>query len=233
MSTLPEWGALQAKPNFGTHGFVEPRLGTDPGRWRRWLADDFRRWDRVSGEDGRIFNEEAEHQPIGPRGAGRKKSLPALVPERFAHVLIGRPRLPAWSRQRQADALESIRIAEIGHVEGLHSMAPDVAGELVHRWYAALREVAIPLSPKRFLVVSEVEGVDDVAALPAVIARRLRPEAWVGEVRDLTQPCSRRVDRIDVERQRVGPQTAPGDSSSETTRATWRALPRPINSSGF
>jgi hypothetical protein len=112
-------------------------------------------------------------------------------------------------------------------------MAPDVAGELVHRWYAALREVAIPLSPKRFLVVSKVEGVDDVAALPAVIARRLRPDAWVGEVRDLTQPCSRRVDRIDVERQRVGPQTAPGDSSSEMTRATWRALPRPINSSGF
>jgi hypothetical protein len=134
MSTLPEWGALQAKPNFGAHGFVEPRLGTDPGRWRRWLADDFRRWDRVSGEDGRIFNEEAEHQPIGPRGAGRKKSMPALVPERFAHVLIGRPSLPAWSRQRQADALESTRIAEIGHVEGLHSMAPDVAGELVHRW---------------------------------------------------------------------------------------------------
>jgi hypothetical protein len=187
----------------------------------------------LGGQVGRILNEEAEHQPAGPRRAGRKQSMPTLVRECFADVLIGRPPLPARSRQRQADTGESIRIAEIGHVERLHLMAPDVAGELVHRWYAALREVAIPLGPKRLLVVGEVEGVDDVAALPAVVARRLRPQAWVGEVRDLTQPCSCRVDRVDVERQRVGPQTAPGDSSSETTRATWRALPRAINSSGF
>jgi hypothetical protein len=93
--------------------------------------------------------------------------------------------------------------------------------------------VAIPLSPKRFLIVREIEGVDDVAALPTVVAWRLRPEAWVGEVRDVTQPRSSGVNRIDVKRQRVGPQTAPGDSSSETTRATRRALPRAINSSGF
>jgi hypothetical protein len=93
--------------------------------------------------------------------------------------------------------------------------------------------VAVPLSPKALLVSGEVEGVDDLTALPAVVAGRLRSEAWVGEVRDVTQPRSGGVNRIDVERQRSGPQTAPGDSSSETTRATRRALPRAISSSGF
>jgi hypothetical protein len=46
--------------------------------------------------------------------------------------------------------------------------------------------VAIPLSPQGLLLICEVEGVDDRAALPAVVAGWLRPEAWVSEVRDLT-----------------------------------------------
>jgi hypothetical protein len=46
--------------------------------------------------------------------------------------------------------------------------------------------VAIPLSPQGLLLICEVEGVDDRAALPAVVAGRLRPQEWVSEVRDLT-----------------------------------------------
>jgi hypothetical protein len=112
-------------------------------------------------------------------------------------------------------------------------VTPHVSGELLHRWYATLGEVAIPLGPQGLLLISEVEGIDDLAVLPAVITRWLWPPAWVSEVGDLTQPRSGGVSRIDVECQRAGPQTAPGDSSSETTRATRRALPRAINSSGF
>lgn len=112
-------------------------------------------------------------------------------------------------------------------------MTPHVSGKLLHRWDAPLGEVAIPLSPEGLLLICEVEGVDDLAALPAVVAWWLRPKAWVGEVWDVTQPRAGGINRIDVERQRSGPQTAPGDSSSETTRATRRALPRAINSSGF
>jgi len=152
---------------------------------------------------------------------------------RFADVLIGRPAFAARCRQCERDACESVRIAEIGYVERLHCVAPDVSRNLLHRWYAPLGEVAIPLSPQGLLLIGEVEGVDDVAALPAIIARRLRPKAWVSAVRDLTQPRAGGVDRIDVERQPARPQTAPGDSSSETTRATRRALPRAIKSSGF
>jgi hypothetical protein len=159
--------------------------------------------------------------------------MPALLPERFADALIGRPSFAAWCRPCEPDACESVHIAEIGHVEPSHSVAPDVSRQLLHRWYAPLGEVAIPLSPQRLPLIGEVEGVDDVASLPAVVARRLRPEVWVGAVRDLTQPRACGVNRIDVERQPPRPQTAPGDSSSETTRATRRALPRAINSSGF
>jgi hypothetical protein len=103
----------------------------------------------------------------------------------------------------------------------------------MHRWYAPLGQVAVPLSPEGLLLIGEVEGVDDLAALPAVVARRLRSDTRVSEVRDVTQPRSGGVNRIDLERQRSGPQTAPGDSSSETTRATRRALPRAISSRGF
>ena len=129
--------------------------------------------------------------------------MPAVVPERFADVLIGRPCFPAWSRQSQADACESVRIAEIGHVERLHSVAPYVSRKLLQRWYAPLGQVAIPLGPQRLLLIGEVEGVDYLAALPPVVAWRRRPEAWVSAVRDVTQPRSGGVNRIDVERQRT------------------------------
>jgi len=103
----------------------------------------------------------------------------------------------------------------------------------MHRWYAPLGEMAIPLSPQRVLLVGEVESVDDVAALPTVVTWRLRPNAWVSAAGNVTQPRAGGVNRIDIECQRARPQTAPGDSSSDTTRATRRALPRAISSSGF
>lgn len=103
----------------------------------------------------------------------------------------------------------------------------------MQRWQAALGEVPVPLGPQRSLGVREVEGVDDVAVLPAVVAGRLRPGTGVGAVGNVAQPGARRVSCVDVECQRTGPQTAPGDSSSETTRATLRALPRAIRSSGL
>lgn len=91
----------------------------------------------------------------------------------------------------------------------------------------------IPLRPQRLLLVGEVESIDDVAPLPAAVAWRLRAELRVSPVRDVTQPDAGGIDRIDMECQRPRPQTAPGDSSPDTTRATRRARPRAINSSGF
>jgi len=112
-------------------------------------------------------------------------------------------------------------------------MAPDVSRELPQERNPALGEMAVPLGAQRLLLIGEVEGIDHVAPLPPVVACWLRPRAGVGAVWDLAQPGAGGVNRIDVERQLARPQTAPGDSSSETTRATRRALPRAINSSGF
>lgn len=156
-----------------------------------------------------------------------------FLPERFAHVLIGRPALAARRRRAKRDACEAVRSAEVGNVEPTHPVAPEIPRELMHRWHAALGEMAIPLCPERVLLVGEVESVDHVASLPPVVTWRLRPAARVGAVGNVTQPGAGGVNRIDVERQRARPQTAPGDSSSDTTRATRRALPRAISSSGF
>ena len=197
------------------------------------MGHDPRRGDWLNRKDCRIANEDAKDEPSGPGGAWREKALPTFAPERLANVLIRRPSFPPWSRQVQGDTFESIRIAEIGHVKTPYSVAPHVPRKLLHRWDAPLCQVAIPLGPQGFLLICEIDGVDDPATLPPVIARRLWPEQRGSEVRDLTQPRSGDVNRLDVERQQVGPQTAPGDSSSETTRATRRALPRAISSSGF
>jgi hypothetical protein len=59
--------------------------------------------------------------------------------------------------------------------------------------------MAIPLSPDRGLLVGEVESIDDVAALPTVVARRPRSNARVSAVGNVTQPRAGGVNRIDSE----------------------------------
>jgi hypothetical protein len=41
---------------------------------------------------------------------------------------------------------------------------------------------AIPLRPRRFFVVSEVQSADDIASLPAAIARRIGAEERIAAV---------------------------------------------------
>lgn len=90
------------------------------------------------------------------------------MPELLAHLLVGGPASAPGSRREQPYAGDPVRRAEIGNVERADAVAPDVAGELLQRRDASLGKVPIPLSPERLLAVGEVEGIDDVAALPAV-----------------------------------------------------------------
>ncbi len=103
----------------------------------------------------------------------------------------------------------------------------------MHGWDAALGEMAVPLGPQRVVLIGQVEGVNYLAALPAIITGWVRPNRGIRVVWNVTQPGAYCVDCIDVESQGARPQTAPGDSSSDTTRATVRTLPRAISSSGF
>ena len=207
--------------------------GAHAGRRRRWLANDARRWQRSCREAGWVFGEQAEDEAIRSRGARSKQPGPSLSPERLTDLLVGGPALAARSGRAEADASEPVGGAEIGDLDPSHAVAPKVARELVQGWYAPLGQVPVPLGPEGLLCIGEVERVDDLAVLPAVVAGRSRTDTRVGGVGKVTQPGAGRVDRVDVERQRAGPQTAPGDSSSDTTRATLRALPRAISSSGF
>jgi hypothetical protein len=69
----------------------------------------------------------------------------------------------------------------------------------VHGRYATLGEMPVPLSPQRVLLLGDVEGVEDVAALPPVVAGRLRPRTRTRVVRNVAQPDASRVDCIDIE----------------------------------
>lgn len=75
----------------------------------------------------------------------------------------------------------------------------------MRRWNASLGEVAVPLGPQRVRAVREIKRVDNLAPLPPVVARRLRPSMRVRCVRNLPQPRPSRVDGIDVECQRFRP----------------------------
>ena len=109
------------------------RLGTHPGGWHRRFGDDARRRDRLRRQDSRIFDEEAEHEPIGPGRARRKQARPALLPERLADRLVGRATLPTGCRHRKPNSREPARIGEISYLERPHAMAPDVARKLPQR----------------------------------------------------------------------------------------------------
>lgn len=65
--------------------------------------------------------------------------------------------------------------------------------------------MTVPLGPQRLLLVGEVERVDDLAALPPAITGRIRPNAGIRVVRNVTQPRAIRVECVDVEGQRARP----------------------------
>jgi hypothetical protein len=104
-------------------------------------------------------------------------------------------------RRIQADPRKLRRLAEVGDLDVPHPMPPDVPGQLPQRRDSALSQMSVPLRPKRRLVLCEIEGIDDRATLPAVVARRVRASARIRTVRDLTQPPAGGRDGVDVERQ--------------------------------
>lgn len=166
-------------------------------RWR--LGDETRGWDWHRRQARRIFDEETEHDALGAGGTRRDEPGPAFAPERFTHRLRRRPGPPARCRWADTDTGEAVGRREVGDVEPRHSVAPLIARKLVHGRYATFGEMPVPLSPQRVLLLGEVESVDGLATLPAVVAGRLRPKARVRVVRNVAQPGACRADRIDVE----------------------------------
>ena len=162
-----------------------------------------------------------------------EKASPAFAMKGFAGRLVRGPCATAGRRSSESDAVESLGCRQVGDLDAADAVTPYIAGEVHEGRDASFRQMAVPLGRHGGRVVGEVESVHDAAALPAVVARGLRTVARVGVVGDVSEPVADGVDGVDVERQEPVLQAAPGDSSSETTRATRRAWPRAISSSGL
>jgi len=175
--------------------------GTNSGRrcWR--FGNDARRRRGQRLQRRSILDEEAEHEPFRTSGAWGKQPRPPLPPERLAHLLIRRPRLPPRRWRVKPDASESIGHRQVGDIDTAHAVAPYVARKVAHWWNPSLSKMPIPLGPERVRLIGEIQRVDDRAALPAVIARGLRSRTRICIVRHVAQPCAGGVDWIDVERQ--------------------------------
>lgn len=197
------------------------------------------RWQREEVEPASpasraIVDEEAEDEAGGSSCAGRQESCPVFLCQRFANTLVGRPRSAAVRGKGKAETREAVRVAEVCDLERRNAEAPDVAGERLQRWNTVLGEVAIPLRPQRLLVSSSSARYRaSTTARAASGCHRAgtdgredrRSEAGAGAIPRWCRPCRRRSTRWS--------QTAPWDSSSETTLATRRAWPRAIRSSGL
>jgi hypothetical protein len=164
-------------------GTFEWFSGASSGRRRRRFGDNARGRHRLRLQGRRVLDEEAEHEAIAMSGARRQQPRPPLPPERLAHFLIRRPSLPPGRWRVEPDASESIGHRQVGDLDTTHAVAPDVAGEVTQRRNPSLGKMPIPLRPERVRLIGEIEGVHDGAALPAVVARRLRSGSWVCVVR--------------------------------------------------
>jgi hypothetical protein len=100
-----------------------------------------------------MLDEEAQDQTIRPRCAGCKESKPPLVPERLPDPLKWLPSLASRYWQGEPHVCELSRIAQISDVDAWHSMAPDVARQLLRWRQTTLGQVAVPLGPQSALVV--------------------------------------------------------------------------------
>jgi hypothetical protein len=119
-----------------------------------------------------LVAEQAENLALWASGAWCEQSGPALYREPLPDALVGVPGGSARGGRLEADLGEVLRGGEVGDLD-VYLPGPQLTGHLRERRDHALGEVAILLRPGGLVGVCEIERVDDVAALPAVIRRWL------------------------------------------------------------
>jgi len=198
---------------------------------RRWHGNigDLRRGDRdhVIGElvGG---DEHGEYEAGGTSRAGGDESTPAVLVELLAHGLVGMPSSSPRSGHAEANSGESSGIGEVGNLQGRDLVAPQVARQRAGRRDGCFGEVAIPLGPDASLVFSEVQGVEDRAALPSVIAGRAGASEWVDSSWDVAPPPTSDRRRVDIEGQPGGLRRRRGTRGC--SRGGRRLSPRRLRS---
>ena len=174
-------------------------------RWWHGSVPDLRQgdWDHLVMQIA-AGEEHGEDEAGGARCAGGDEATPAVVLELFTDGLVGLPSTSSRSGHAEADPGESSGIGEVGHLQGRDLTAPQVARQRAGRWDGCFGEVTVPLGPDAGFVLSEVQGVDDRAALSSVVAGRAGASEWVDSGWDMTPPPTSDRRRVDIEGQPGG-----------------------------
>lgn len=118
----------------------------------------------------------------------------------LAHRLECWPLNPGWPKRRQADASESIVVAEVRNAGQRDLPTPQIPWQILLRRERRLGELSVPLSPNSLLGIGEVQRFDHGSSLPPVVCRIRRRVMDVAASRDVAPPSAREVRRIDVQR---------------------------------
>ena len=183
---------------------ARPPLSLQSGwRWGRF-GDCPRRGQWLSTEQPVLVAKEAENPASRTRSARHQQPRPAFSPELLAETLKGGPRGATWNRDPEACCGQPLERREVGDFD-IDLPGPQLARHLRERRDHALGEVAIPLGPGGLLGLGEIESIDDVAALPPIVGRRLalgqrwrtgigvlEPEAANSDPRDIGAHLRRR-----------------------------------------
>jgi hypothetical protein len=119
--------------------------------------------------------------------------------ELLADGLEARPLVTCRLQRWEANAGEPVIVGEVSDVWQRDLPAPEVAGEYLMGRQGSFCEVAVPLSPRRFLAVGEIDGLDNRAALPSVVSRVGWLVEDVGASRHMPEPGPGDRRRVDVE----------------------------------
>jgi hypothetical protein len=145
--------------------------------------------------------EETKHAPARPRSARCEQARASFSPELVTNILIRLPCLFARSGRSQTDTFKARRCREVGHPD-VDLPEPDPARQLLVRRNALLGEVAVPLRPGGLFRIREIEGAEDIAALPPTVGRR-HADRWPSRPRvvwSVPHPAADDRRAIDIER---------------------------------
>lgn len=132
-------------------------------------------------------------------GGGHQERVIAFGVEPVADGLACRPLLGDGEERWKTDSLEALVAVEQGDALEIDAPAPQVPWEGLRGRDAGGGQGAVPLRPGGGRFVSEVEGLDDVAVLPAAVGRVGRLIERVCAVRDVADEDVADGGYIDVE----------------------------------
>jgi hypothetical protein len=175
--------------------------GAHVGGWRRCLRHSLGRalWYEIFG-NGALGQEDAEHETRWVGGAGGEDPCESLAVKLLTDGLKPWPAVAARRRRREIDTSKALRGAQIGDLELTDRVGPHVSRKRVPGRHASLGEVSIPLGPDAIGGPAEIERVDDLAALPAVVIGRRGACRRIDSRRSVPKPPSIDGGRLDVER---------------------------------